>query len=68
MGEQVRLEGHAGLWAVMRVDREHRVLDAARVADSRDLVKDVSFKKIRQVDAKTFAAVQAFLNSRSLDS
>lgn len=68
VGEQVRLEGEAGLWAVARVDREHRMFDAARVADPRDLLKDVPFKRIREVDAKTFEAVQAFLKSRSLDS
>ena len=59
----VRVEGRAGLYKVVRVDRDRRVADVARGGQSDDSELDVSFTCIVQVDAKISHSIRQFLES-----
>ena len=61
VGQMVRVEGRSGLYKVVRVDRDRRVVDVARGGKSNDSEVDVSFTCIVQVDAKISQSIQQFL-------
>lgn len=63
VGQMVRVEGRSGLYKVVRVDRDRRVVDVARGGKSNDSEVDVSFTCIVQVDAKISQSIQQFLKS-----
>jgi hypothetical protein len=61
VGQMVRVEGRAGLYKVVRVDRDRRVADVARGGKDDDSELDVSFTCIVHVDAKVSKTIQQFL-------
>jgi hypothetical protein len=63
VGQKVRIEGRAGLYEVVRVDREHRVADATRRGNAHDSERDVPFKSILYVNDDVSKTIRHFLKS-----
>jgi hypothetical protein len=63
VGQMVRVEGRAGLYKVVRVDRDRRVADVARGGKINDSELAVSFTCIVHVDAKISQSIRQFLKS-----
>lgn len=63
VGQMVRVDGRAGLYEVVRVDRDVRVADVTRRGSARDSETNVPFRSILHVDAQVSKTIERFLKS-----